>query len=148
MKLEEVLKQEKFDNIHEKLALNFIYTANRIESKINCLLKGSNLSSQQYNVLRILKGQYPTPVTLLQIKERMLDKESNVSRLVEKLFQAGLINRKQCPNDRRQLDIILTHKGHELLDYLNPKVKDEIEKQFNITKEKAGQLNDMIDNIR
>ena len=148
MKLEEAIKQRGFESEHEKLAINLMYTAGWIGTHINAFLKEFGLTSQQYNVMRILKGQYPNPSTVLLIKERMLDKESNASRLVDKLFNAGLVNRKQCPNDRRQVDIILTEKGLKLLKSIDPKVKSKIKETLKVSKIAAGRLNDMLDDLR
>ena len=83
------------------------------------IFKPFDLTLQQYNVLRILRGQYPNPITVIAIIERMLDKMSNASRLVDKLLAKDLVIRRLCPHDRRAVDVIITEKGLELLEKLD-----------------------------
>jgi DNA-binding MarR family transcriptional regulator len=103
---------------------------------------------QQFNVLRILKGQYPKPSSLLLVKERMLDRESNASRLIDKLVDAGLTVRIQCPNDRRQVDITITEKGIQLLDQINPQIENLKDYMGSLSENEAKTLNDLLDKLR
>jgi DNA-binding MarR family transcriptional regulator len=149
MKLEKEIKQKKFNSPVHKLIVNLIYSGNWMEAHMLSYLKPFNISPQQYNVLRILRGQHPKPVSVNLITARMLDKMSNASRLVEKLRQKGWVDRKLCKKDRRRVDVLITDKGLEILR--------EIEKDFGnlekaATKElkntEIDQLNALLDKIR
>ena len=99
MKLEDEIQQKKFKSIEQKLMLNLIYTTNWLTAKQDSLFKDSGITVQQYNVLRILRGQYPNPCSIKLIKERMLDRMSDTSRIVDKLYTKKLLERNECPND-------------------------------------------------
>ena len=148
MTIEEEIKQERFKNEYHKLAVNLQYTANWLASMHTKLLRNYKISSQQYNVLRILRGQYPNPSSLLLIRERMLDKESNASRLIDKLVKNGLTQRIQCPDDRRQVEITITQKGLDLLNEMNPMVEQASKKLETISAEEASMLNKLLDKLR
>lgn len=148
MTIEEEIKQSKFKSEYHKLAVNLQFTSNWLGTTYSKLLKNFGISRQQFNVLRILKGQYPNASSLLLIRERMLDKESNASRLIDKLVNNDLTKRVQCPNDRRQVEITITQKGIELLEELNPMI-DQASKQLEcISEEEAGLLNNLLDKLR
>jgi DNA-binding MarR family transcriptional regulator len=148
LKLEDEIQQKKFKSIEQKLLLNLIYTANWLTSKQDSLFKDSGITVQQYNVLRILRGQYPNPCSIKLIKERMLDRMSDTSRIVDKLFAKKLLERKECPNDRRSVDIIITEQGLELLkslDYI-----DDLSKQNtkSLNAKEINILNELLDKLR
>lgn len=148
MKLEDEIQQKKFKSIEQKLMLNLIYTTNWLTAKQDSLFKDSDVTVQQYNVLRILRGQYPNPCSIKLIKERMLDRMSDTSRIVDKLFIKKLLERNECPNDRRSVNVIITDKGLELLkslDYI-----DELAKQNtkSLTQVEINTLNDLLDKLR
>jgi len=148
MKIEDEIKQDKFKSEYQKLAINLIFTGNWINSSNAELLKPYKLTSQQYNLLRILRGQYPNPVTVNLLIERMLDKMSNASRIVDRLVKKNLVLRKSCPEDRRRVDIVITDKGMKLLDKID---LDEAkwEKRFeNLTAKEATELNNFLDRLR
>ena len=148
MKIEEEIKQYKFKSEYQKLAINLIFTGNWINSNNAELLKPYKLTSQQYNLLRILRGQYPKPVTVNLLIERMLDKMSNASRIVDRLVKKNLVLRKSCPEDRRRVDIVISDKGMKLLDKID---LDEAkwEKRFeNLTAKEATELNNFLDRLR
>jgi DNA-binding MarR family transcriptional regulator len=148
MRFEDVIKS-RFRNEFHKLRLNLYYTNNVLNSEIPMLLKPYNITPQQYNVLRILRGQHPHPVSIKTIKERLLDKNSDVSRIIDKLLLKGLIERKECPSDRRQKDIIITKKGLDLLNAIDEKeslLDDSIRK--NLSEEEAKTLNELLDKLR
>ncbi|GAB4178243.1 MAG: MarR family transcriptional regulator [Calditrichia bacterium] len=148
MRIEDEIKQEHFRNIYQKALINLIYTANWINSHSNRLLKQYGLSSQQFNVLRILRGQYPKPARVSLLQDRMMDKMSNASRLVEKLRQKGLVERKVCEQDRRAVDVVITVKGLDLLAEIDA-VEGEFEKLLSKLDEKEAQtLNSLLDKIR
>ncbi len=148
MRLEDEIKQERFENENHKLVINIQFTANWLNSLHNRVLKPYGISSQQFNVLRILKGQFPNPSSLNLIKERMLDKESNASRLIDKLDGAELVNRRTCPNNRRQVDITITKKGINLLDDINVQVEKLNDSMPHISEEDAKVLNALLDKLR
>ena len=148
MRIEEEIKQKNFQNEYHKLAVNLQFTANWLSALHSKLLRSFKISLQQFNVLRILKGQYPDPSNLILIRERMLDKESNASRLIDKLVDAELVTRIECPKDRRKVDITISEKGIKLLEQLNPEV-DEIKNTLaSLNEEEAKRLNDLLDKMR
>ncbi|MBU2445734.1 MAG: MarR family transcriptional regulator [Bacteroidetes bacterium] len=148
MKLEDEIKQSKFRNEYHKLAVNILYTHGWLIAHQSKLFQEYDITSQQYNILRILRGQYPNPATIALLRERMLDKMSDTSRLVERLKDKGLIERKICDEDRRRVDVIITNNGLSLLDKMD-EVVGEFEKLFtNLTKSEAKTLNSLLDKMR
>ncbi|MBV6478626.1 MAG: hypothetical protein HGGPFJEG_01381 [Ignavibacteria bacterium] len=148
MKLEDEIKQGKFKNEREKLVVNMLFTGSWLNSKISIFLKPFGITNQQYNVLRILNGQYPNPATVNLIIERMLDKMSNVSRLIDKLLAKGYVVRNLRGEDRRCVDILITDKGKKLLEEIG--AKQPIWK-MNFTKlslKEIGELNKLLDKLR
>jgi DNA-binding MarR family transcriptional regulator len=148
MKLEEEIKQSKFRNEYHKLAVNVIYTYGWLSNLQTQLFTDYHITSNQYNILRILRGQYPNPATINLLKERMLDKMSDASRLVERLRVKGLVKRDLSSHDRRRVDVIITEKGLKLLsemDKLNEK-SDAIFKNLSLSE--AKKLNDLLDKLR
>jgi len=148
MRLEDEIKQEKFENENHKLIVNIQFTANWLSTIHNRVLKPFGISSQQFNVLRILKGQFPNPSSLNLIKERMLDKESNASRLIDKLVGAKLVNRITCPNNRRQVDITITKAGIKLLEDINIQIKKLNSAMPSLNEDDAKTLNALLDKLR
>ncbi|MCF2487933.1 MarR family winged helix-turn-helix transcriptional regulator [Dyadobacter sp. CY347] len=148
MSIETDIKQKKFRSAYQRLALNLVYTTNWLESKQLEFFKGHDITSQQYNVLRILRGQQRNPIKVSDITERMLDKNSNTSRLVDKLLAKNLAKRSSCPNDRRAVDVLITEEGLKLLEELDPFV-EEWENRFNvISTEEADQISALLDKLR
>lgn len=148
MKIEEAIKQKKFNSEIEKLVVNLIYTGNWVIGVNAGALKPLGLTTQQYNVMRILKGQHPNPSPVSLVNERMLDKMSNASRLIEKLRQKGLVDRTTCPNDRRQVDVILTEKGLNLLNEADAEMKNAHSSIQSLSNAEAAALNDLLDKLR
>ncbi|WP_143304694.1 MarR family winged helix-turn-helix transcriptional regulator [Chitinophaga vietnamensis] len=149
MKLQDELKQAKFKDEYQQAMLNIIFTGNWLEVATAKTLKPYDLSSQQYNVLRILRGSSPKSLNLLDIQERMMDKMSNATRLVEKLRQKGLLTRNQCEENRRKVDIEITKKGLALLAELDPIMeKDRKQLVKRISKEEAATLSMLLDKLR
>lgn len=148
MKIEEEIKQSNFKNEYHKLVINLKFTAGWLSGLHNRIFKLHGISSQQFNVLRILRGQYPKPSSLILIRERMLDKESNASRLIDKLEVSGFTKRVQCPNDRRQVDITITQKGIDLLEKINPETERLTLSRINLSIEEAKILNRLLDKLR
>ncbi|CAL1516354.1 MarR family transcriptional regulator [Chitinophaga sp. MM2321] len=149
MKLEDEIKQTRFKDEYQRAMLNIVFTANWLEVGISHVLKPYDISSQQFNVLRILRGSSPKPLNLLDIQERMMDKMSNATRLVEKLRQKGLLTRNQCESNRRKVEIEITDKGKALLTELEP-IIDKNHKRLTkkITKEEVSMLNELLDKLR
>lgn len=148
MKLEEEIKQKKFSSERHKAVINLMYTGNWVYSINKSILKNYTLSPEQYNVLRILRGQYPNPSSVLLLNERMLDKMSNVSRIVEKLRVKGLLIREECPTDRRQVDITITEEGLQLLLEIDEQTQVSEEALNNLSEKEAAQLNHLLDKVR
>ena len=148
MTLESEIKQKKFQSEYHKAIVNIVYTYNWMIEKQTRQLKPFDITLQQYNILRILRGQHPNPATVKLIKERMLDKMSDVSRLVEKLRIKELVNRNICLHDRRNVDVYITEKGLGLLKELDPKEKEMGEFMSNLSKNEIEQLNTYLDKLR
>lgn len=132
-----------------KAILNLMYTNNWLKEKQIRFFKEYDLSSEQYNVLRILRGQKGNPANLNTIQERMLNKMSNTTRLIDKLITKGLVSRESCPTNRRKVDIYITKKGLELLKTLDPITDNaNLEITKNLTEEELIQLSLLLDKIR
>jgi len=148
MELEKEIRQKKFKNEYEKLAVNIIYTGNWLAYQDAQLFKKFGLTNQQYNVLRILRGQHPQPASVNLLKERMMDKVSNASRIVDKLVRKGLVERKICPSDRRAVDVKITEAGLKLLKEIEPVLKDARNRLKTLNEVEAHQLNELLDKLR
>lgn len=148
MKLEEEIKQNSFNNELQKLAVNIIYTHSWLISHQSKVFDKYNITTQQYNILRILRGQYPKPTTVSLLKGRMLDKMSDASRLVERLRTKDLVERNHCKEDRRRAEVIITEKGLKLLEELDS-IDESIKNLFsNISEEEAKAVNVIFDKLR
>jgi DNA-binding MarR family transcriptional regulator len=148
MSIEQDIKQANFKSPYSKAIINVIYTNNWLQSLQVEIFKPFDLTLQQYNVLRILRGQYPTPITVIAIIERMLDKMSNASRLVDKLLAKDLVIRRLCIHDRRAVDVIITEKGLKLLEELDTLQNQWEDKLHGLTENEALQLSDLLDKMR
>ncbi len=148
MGLEEAIQQKEFKDPFNKAVVNLLFTHSYIVSNQSCLFRPFGLSPEQYNVLRILKGQKGKPITVSSIQDRMLNKMSNASRLVEKLKQKGMVLREECPSDRRQVDIMITGKGMEVLKQLENSVQLHNRQILNLTEKEVDQLNFLLDKLR
>lgn len=146
-KIEEEIKQKKFTSEFQKAVVNIMFTAAWLETRFAQIMKPFGISLQQYNILRILKGQYPSPAPLKLLTERMIDKMSNTSRLVEKLVKKGLVERKTCEVNRRQVDILITQKGLDLLSELNKRVDME-DSRLQVNEREANEINSLLDKMR
>jgi DNA-binding MarR family transcriptional regulator len=147
MTLEEQLKQKEFKTKRQRAYLNVVYTASVLNLEQTRLFKPFGLSLQQYNVLRILRGQNGTPVSIGLIQERMLDIQSNASRLIDKLEDKKLVIRKVCPNDKRQMEITITHEGLKVLLELDTVIASN-ESNIQLTDGEADMLNDLLNKLR
>ena len=148
MSLEEDIQQQNFRNDYQKATINLLYTHSWLEHKLSAFFKQYDLTLQQYNVLRILKGQYPIPISTSDLRERMLDRMSDASRIVERLYKKNLVIRKVCQNDKRKLDIVLSVKGMEIIDRLE-EVVDQLDGFLSgLRPEEVQQLNTLLDKLR
>ena len=149
MNIEDLLKTDSKIPDSKKLILNIIVTANYINEKLAEVLKPFGISSQQFNVLRILRGQKGKPANLSTIQERMVSKMSNTTRLVDKLVEKGLSERIVCPSNRRKIEIRITSKGLELLKELDP-IIEKVENNFSekLNKEEIEIINNKLNELR
>jgi DNA-binding MarR family transcriptional regulator len=148
MKIEDEIKQKSFKSEFQKAMINLLFTAGWLEYKQTQFFKKWGISPQQYNVLRILRGQNNSPITVAAIQERMLDKMSNASRLVEKLKKKNLITRKTSKKDRRQVDIFITTNGLELLKEIDNYLHEQEKIIKKLSLNEVVELNRMLDKIR
>ncbi len=148
MRLEEELQQKKFSSEFLKAVLNIEFTGNWLDSESNKVLKPFGISSQQYNVLRILKGQKGNAISVNNIMSRMINKMSNASRLVEKLRKKELIERVTCESDRRQVDVRITEKGLDLLVEAGKGMQKFDNMKTKLTEKEAKLLNELLEKIR
>lgn len=148
MRLEDEIKQKAFKSEYQKLAVNIIFTHGWLNSLQKKQFDSFGITTAQYNILRILRGQHPNPASINLLKERMLDKMSDTSRLIERLRVKGLVDRKICSDDRRKSDVKITAQGLKLLSDLD-EVEDRIENNLsNISRKEAKTLNDLLDKMR
>lgn len=148
MAIEDDIRQEKFENEHHKMAVNILFTGSWLHNLNALRFKPFDITPEQYNVLRILRGSHPKPLMLAEITARMLDKSSNATRLVEKLRQKGLVKREICETNRRQVDIIITDKGMSLLTKIDKTTDDWMRTMKNLTRQDAQELNRLLDKLR
>jgi DNA-binding MarR family transcriptional regulator len=148
MKIEEEIKQTKFRNAQHKAVLNLLYTASWLEGRNQDFFKLFGITNQQFNILRILRGQHPNKISGAEIKSRMLDRNSDVSRLLDRLIAKKLAVKSQCPNDKRAADVVITEKGLQLLKQIDDKVDQTDSKAINLTASEAVKLSSLLDKCR
>lgn len=148
MGIDKDIQQAKFRNIHQKAAINLIYTVGWMREKTKAIFEAEDITPQQFNILRILRGSFPQPLSTLQIRERMLEKMSDTSRIVDRLITKGLVKKLTCKNDRRLVDVIISDKGKKLLEKLDLR-QDEIDDVLaNLSEEDANMLSNLLDKAR
>ena len=148
MKLEEEIKQKKFTDEYHKLVVNILYSASWLDNMQSHFFKKYGLTGPQYNILRILRGQYPKPATVTLLIERMIDKMSNASRIVDRLEKKGLVKRTICEKDRRAVDVMITDEGLKVLKELDDAEKEWKEPLSILSSKEAKELNDLLDKMR
>jgi DNA-binding MarR family transcriptional regulator len=147
MSIEKDIQQKKFHNEFQKVIVNTIFSGSWMEEKMKDFLKSEDITTQQYNILRILRGS-KGPLSTAQIRERMLDKMSDTSRLTERLLKKGLIKKSNSLTDKRLVDVSITNKGLKTLAKLDNRT-DELDKiAAALTKEEAVLLNKLLDKLR
>jgi DNA-binding MarR family transcriptional regulator len=149
MKIEDEIKTTIPLDISKKVILNLLFTQNVIKEKFNEIRAPYDLSGEQYNVLRILRGQKGNPANMCVIQERMVAKSSNTTRLIDKLLIKDLVTRKVCPDNRRKIEVLITEKGLKMLDDLDP-ITNELEQTIanNLNPEELEQLNELLEKLR
>jgi DNA-binding MarR family transcriptional regulator len=147
MGIEKDIQQPNFRNEYQKMGINIIYTANWLNEKVAQILGNEEITQQQYNILRILRGS-DTPLSTLKIRERMLDKMSDTSRIVDRLIAKGLVEKNACVKDKRLVDITLSKKGTQLVEKLD-QFNDQIDALLKgIDEKEAVMINQILDKIR
>lgn len=147
MSLEKDLRQ-KFRSESQKAILNILYTSYYVEDKMNVVFKQHDITRQQYNVLRILRGQFPGHASVNLIRDRMLDKMSDASRIVERLRLKNLVVRKGAEKDKRAVEVTITEAGLDLLDRMQQSIDDFENLLKNLSEQETAQLNVLLDKVR
>jgi DNA-binding MarR family transcriptional regulator len=149
MKIEEIIKSTVPMDITKKVMLNITFTRNVIADKFLEILKPYDISGEQYNVLRILRGQKGKPVNMCIIQERMITKNSNTTRLIDKLLLKEMVTRDVCSENRRKIEIQITNKGLKVLDNLDSKIKEHDEFfTKNLNQQELIELNSLLEKLR
>ncbi|MBP9923980.1 MAG: MarR family transcriptional regulator [Bacteroidia bacterium] len=148
MELEKEINQKKFRSESHKLMVNIIYTFNWLNGQQADFLKPYKITYQQFNVLRILRGQQMQPASIKLIRERMLDKMSDASRIVEKLRMKNLVERHICEHDRRSCQVFITQKGMDLLTEIDKNETQQTDSMIALSEPEKQQLNLLLDKLR
>jgi DNA-binding MarR family transcriptional regulator len=147
MKIEDEIRQPKFKSPHQKAVINLIFTYNWIHNKQQEFFRPFGITPQQFNILRILKGQHPNSISATEIKSRMLDKNSDISRLLDRLILKNLIEKKSCPSDKRASDVFISSEGLLLLDQISKNQKD-MDLVLDLSPDEAEILSNLLDKGR
>ena len=147
MELEKEINQKKFRSESHKLMVNIIYTFNWLNGQQADFLKPYKITYQQFNVLRILRGQQMQPASIKLIRERMLDKMSDASRIVEKLRMKNLVERHICEHDRRSCQVFITQKGMDLLTEIDKNEAQQTDSMIALSENEKQQLNLLLDKL-
>jgi DNA-binding MarR family transcriptional regulator len=148
MGIDKDIHQNKFRNERHKAMINLLFTYGWAIERLKQFVSEEDITHQQFNILRILRGSHPTPLSTLMIRERMIDKMSDTSRIVDRLLSKGLVKKVICKKDRRLVDVTITEKGLKLLEKLDRK-QDEMDGILNNLSEKeATNLSKLLDKIR
>jgi DNA-binding MarR family transcriptional regulator len=148
MGIEQDIQQARFRSEYQKASINLIYTFNWLTERSRAFFATEDITPQQFNILRILRGSHPNPLSTLQIRDRMLDKMSDTSRIVDRLIVKGLVKKAINKTDRRLVDVMITDKGKKLLERLD-KRQDEMDGILsNLSKKEALLLSELLDKVR
>ncbi|MEX8547181.1 MAG: MarR family winged helix-turn-helix transcriptional regulator [Mucilaginibacter sp.] len=148
MELEKEIHSKNFEDNYHKAVINVSYTYNWISNILRNRLEKHNITQQQFNILRILRGQLPNPSTVNLLKERMVDKMCDASRMVDRLVQKELVSRCTNSKDRRAVDIYISEEGLKVLSIIDKEMKIGDILRQNISEEEAGVLSDLLDKLR
>lgn len=147
MSIENEINQSRFNNEYHKMNVNLIYTYNWVIEKSKRFFEKADLTLQQYNILRILRGA-GKPLSTIQIRQRMLDRMSDTSRIVDRLLKKELVQKVPCQTDRRLVDITITQKGQNLLNRLDSHTHELDALFYNISEKEAKTMNRLLDKLR
>jgi DNA-binding MarR family transcriptional regulator len=142
------IQQVKFQSARQKAMLNILYTYGWIIEQVKGFLAGEDITHQQFNILRILRGAAPQPLSTLQIRERMLDKMSDTSRIVDRLVAKGLVQKVTCGKDKRLVDVTITEDGQKLLKRLDAEGDHVTDVMSNLNEEEAEIISTLLDKLR
>lgn len=148
MGIEQDIQQSKFRNNFQKAAVNLLFTSGWLRDQMKLIFDREDITGQQFNILRILRGSFPTPLSTLQIRDRMLEKMSDTSRLVDRLVMKGLAKKITSETDRRLVDVLITDKGKRLLTRLDDCDKEMDAIFSNLNEQEAAQLSTLLDKMR
>jgi DNA-binding MarR family transcriptional regulator len=148
MRIDDEIQSSNFEDNYQKAVINISYTSGWLSNLFRQHFEKFNLTQQQFNILRILRGQYPKPATVNLLKERMVDKMSDASRIVDRLVQKGLVSRCTNTADRRAVDIRISDQGLDVLAKIDVEFKAVDFLRDNFTEEEAGKLSDLLDKLR
>jgi DNA-binding MarR family transcriptional regulator len=148
MKLEDEIKQSKFNSPQQKVLVNIIFTANWVNARLSDIIKSHQITLQQYNVLRILRGKYPKSANPGEIKAVMLDKNPDLTRLCDRMCTQGLIGRSIDEVNRRKMNICITDKGLKVLEQIDPEIQKIENSMVHLQDSESGQLSDLLDKMR
>ncbi|GIV36088.1 MAG: MarR family transcriptional regulator [Cyclobacteriaceae bacterium] len=147
MRIEDEIKQKRFSSAQQKAILNIMFTSGWMLGRLTSFFKPFGITAAQFNILRILRGQYPNSMQVGEIKSRMLDRNSDTPRLLSRLLAKGLIEKKMCPNDRRASNVYISGSGLALLEKIN-RHQAELDSMLNLTDEEALLLSNLLDKAR
>lgn len=148
MSLEQDIQQKKFRNEYHKVFVNLLYTVGWLKDRTKSIFEREEITAQQFNILRILRGSHPKPLSTQAIRDRMLEKMSDTSRMVDRLIVKGLVKKVICPTDRRLVDVQITEKGRKLLERIDACDNEMDEIVRGLSEKEANQLNQLLDKMR
>lgn len=146
--LEQAIQQKKFKDSWQKAAINIIYTGSWLKNETTDFLKPFGLTAQQFNVLRILRGQHPNGITTMEIRKRLLDKMSDTSRMVDRLERDGWVEKKKDDIDKRLVSVRISKKGLDTLAEVDAKEKELHQYMYELSEEDVIQLSELLDKVR
>lgn len=148
MRLEKETTTSRFESVYQRAMVNVLFTYSWCNDQLKQVMSPYDITTQQFNILRILRGQYPNPSTINLLKSRMLDKMCDASRIVERLVQKDYVLKTVSPTDKRAVDILINKKGLSLLQQIDDEVDLSAMVASNLTEEEARLLNDLLDKMR
>ena len=147
-KIEERLSQKKFQNPNHKIRVNLLHTASWLKGEVTKFLQPYEITQGQFNILRILRGEYPEAISTLQIRERMIDSKSDTSRMVDRLCKKNLLLKKPCTHDKRLVNVYITEDGLALLEKIDGNMEDLDAVTDNLDERELKLLNYLLDKLR
>jgi DNA-binding MarR family transcriptional regulator len=148
MKIEDEIRQAKFRSDYQRVVVNLTFTASWLAGKQEELFKPFGITGTQYNILRILRGQVDKSLSGAEIKSRMMERNSDISRLLDRMVKKDLVSRSQCPNDKRATDIRITKAGLDILKKIDVHIDEAEKRNIRLTSAEAQQLSDLLDKAR